>query len=68
VEDDRLVACHPRHGNIALTPKNKDVFGGSEGFFSDVTFERDQAGVLTGMRVSGAAGRVRNVLFEKQKQ
>jgi hypothetical protein len=63
VEDGRLIAWHRRHGDMALTPKEKDVFSGSEWFFSEVRFEGNEAGAITGMRISN--GRVRNLSLEK---
>jgi CubicO group peptidase (beta-lactamase class C family) len=65
VEDSQLVARHRRHGDITLAPAEQDVFGGSAWFFSNVRFERDEAGIVSGMRVSN--GRVRNLHFEKQE-
>jgi len=64
VDGDQLVARHRRHGDITLTPTEEDTFEASEWFFGTVLFERDDAGRITGMRVSN--GRVRNLLFEKQ--
>lgn len=65
VEDGHLVAKHRRHGAITLTPKQKDAFSGDVFFFGDVAFDRDETGAVTTMRVSN--GRVRNLVFEKQK-
>lgn len=63
VEDGRLVAWHRRHGTIALTPNGMDTFRSPAWFFSEVRFERDAAGGVTGMRVT--SGRVRNLKLEK---
>ena len=65
VEDSQLVAKHRRHGVIELSSKEEDSFGGNVFFFGDVAFDRDEAGVVTSMRVSN--GRVRNLVFEKQE-
>lgn len=65
VRDSHLVAQHRRHGEIVLTPAEKDSFRGSEWFFGEVTFERGDASTVAGMRVS--SGRVRNLRFEKQE-
>jgi len=65
VEEDHLVARHRRHGDIKLSPEKKDVFSGNIWFIGEVQFERNEAGDVTGMRVSN--GRVRRLLFEKQE-
>lgn len=62
VQNGRLVARHRRHGDIPLTPLRPDTFQGGEWFFRLVRFERDAAGAVTRMRLSG--DRARNLLFE----
>lgn len=63
VSDTGLVARHVRHDPITLVPAARDNFAGNTWFFGQVKFERDEAGVIIGMRVS--SGRVRNLLFVK---
>jgi hypothetical protein len=62
-DDGGLVAWHRRHGDIRLTPDAVDRFRSPSWFFSEVRFERDDSGAVTGMRVT--SGRVRNLRFEK---
>jgi hypothetical protein len=61
VVGDRLVARHVRHGELALTPAEVDVFRGSQWFFGRVVFTRDSAGAIDGFRASGS--RVRDLRF-----
>ena len=63
LQNNGLVARHRRHGDIALRPVSADNFRAAPFYFSEIRFERDAAGKVTGMRVS--AGRVRNLRFEK---
>ena len=63
-DSGRLVAQHRRHGDVVLTPKDRDWFEGSAGYFRDVRFTRDAAGAINGMLVT--TGRVRNLRFERQ--
>ncbi|HUG38893.1 MAG TPA: serine hydrolase [Longimicrobiales bacterium] len=63
--DGALVARHRRHGDIPLTPTERDTFRARRWFLDQVTFERDRAGAVTGMR--GSAGRVRDLRFERQE-
>jgi CubicO group peptidase (beta-lactamase class C family) len=58
---DSLFARHVRHGDIALTPAERDVFSGARWFMARVAFERDPGGSVTGFRVTG--NRVRNLAF-----
>jgi CubicO group peptidase (beta-lactamase class C family) len=64
VKDDRLVATHLRHGEIALTPATTDEFSGDRRFFSGVAFERDAEGLPMSMLVS--TGRMRPLRFARQ--
>ena len=64
VEDGKLIAKHRRHSDFELTPTEQDVYEGPS-FFGSARIERNDAGEPTGMRVSN--GRVRNLLFEKQR-
>lgn len=63
IENNALVARHRRHGDIALRPHQPDNFRATPFYFSQIRFERDATGRVTGMRVS--AGRVRNLLFTR---
>ncbi len=63
VDGNALIARHQRHGDIRLTHRTGDQFGGDEWFFGRVEFDREQDKV-SGFRVSG--GRVRNLRFQRQ--
>lgn len=63
VKKDRLVAEHPKHSDILLKHKNKDIFEGNQWFFGTTDFERNTDGQITGCRIS--SGRVRNLKFRK---
>ena len=64
VEDGQLVATHPRHSNITLTPVKNDVFDSDAWFFGYARFERGAGGNVTGLKVT--SGRVMNLAFQKQ--
>jgi CubicO group peptidase (beta-lactamase class C family) len=64
LKDGRLVAEHPHHLEIALTPFAKDWFRGDSWFFQDIRFTRDRAGNVDGVRVGG--GRVRGIRFVRR--
>ncbi|MGD8727941.1 MAG: serine hydrolase [Gemmatimonadales bacterium] len=64
VEDSVLVAQHRRlPEDITLAVKAEDEFTSSTNFFSEIEFVRDEAGSITGFRVSN--GRTRGVLFTR---
>ncbi len=63
VENDTLIAHHASHGQIALKPRETDVFTGEKWVLAHVAFDRDEAGQVEGFLVS--IGRTRNLLFEK---
>ncbi len=63
VEEGALVARHFRHGRTELKPSWPDRFRSGWWFFRSLRFERDDAGRVTGFRVS--SGRTLNVLFER---
>jgi hypothetical protein len=63
IVNNGLVARHRRHGDIPMRPVRADTFLASPFYFSEIRFERDAQGKVTGMRVS--AGRVRNLKFER---
>ena len=63
LKDERLVAQHRRHEDMALAPTKTDEFSGDTWFFRDIQFVRDDNNQITGCRVS--SGRVRNLHFDK---
>ena len=63
MQNNGLVARHRRHGDIPLRPVRADHFRAAPFYFSEIRFERDAEGKVTGMRVS--AGRVRNLRFAR---
>ena len=63
LEDKKLIIGHRRHGDSALTPREKDVFASGEWWIGKVTFVRDQDGHIGSMSMSN--GRVRNLRFER---
>lgn len=65
VRDGKLVASHPKHGSIPLTPAWKDEFRGGAWFMHTVTFTRDQNGQIDGFQVSQS--RSRNQQFTRRK-
>jgi hypothetical protein len=64
VEDGRLVARHWRNDDVLLYPTAKDEFRGSVWWLRLVTFDRDSAGRVAGLRITN--GRVRNLRFDKR--
>ncbi len=66
LKDERLVAQHRRHEDIALSATNTDKFRSQIWFFRDVQFIRDDNNQIIGCRVS--SGRVRNLLFDKMSR
>lgn len=65
VRGDRLVAQHRRHDDISLTC-NDDHFVGDAWFFPEVYFTRNDAGRVTGFRLTG--NRVKNLRFKKRQE
>ena len=63
LEDNKLTIGHRRHGDFALTPKEKDVSASGEWWIGKVRFGRDQDGHVGSMSLSN--GRVRNLRFER---
>ena len=66
LKDERLVAQHRRHEDIALKATNTDKFRSQIWFFRDLQFVRDNNNQIIGCRVS--SGRVRNLLFGKMNR
>jgi CubicO group peptidase (beta-lactamase class C family) len=64
IEDDRLVARHARHPDVALYAIAPDSLVGDAWWFSRVAMTRDAAGRVDGFRLTG--GRVRNLRFERR--
>ena len=63
MHEDGLVAQHRRHDDILLTYINGH-FRGDAWFFPEIHFIRDDAGCVTGFKLTG--NRVRNLHFEKK--
>lgn len=63
IQEGQLTVKHKRHDDVMLTPTATDQFGASE-WFSGIDFTRDVSGQVTGFRL--AAGRIKNLRFEKQ--
>lgn len=64
VKDEKLVAQHRRHDDIALVELEGDLFSSNRWFFQTVQFTRDSEKRITGFRLS--SGRARNVRFDRQ--
>lgn len=64
VKAGKLVADHPHHGEITLTPVGKDQCRGGAWFMQEVRFLRDQAGRITGLTLGG--GRVGAIRFARK--
>jgi CubicO group peptidase (beta-lactamase class C family) len=64
VKGDTLISTHFRHGEMILQPVKTDFFETDKWYFGYVRFERNDAGEVSGCRVS--SGRVRNLLFVKE--
>ena len=62
--EEGLVAQHIRHDDILLTYTDGH-FHGDSWFFLEIHFTRDDAGQVTGFRLTG--NRVRNLYFEKKE-
>ena len=63
LEDKKLIISHRRHGDFALSPREKDVFTCGEWYIGDVRFEHDRDGHVGSMSISN--GRVRNLRFDR---
>jgi CubicO group peptidase (beta-lactamase class C family) len=63
VQNNVLIATHPRLGDIKLTPEKAGSFNGDVWFFGTTEFIRDENQSIIGCRVSG--GRARKVWFKK---
>jgi CubicO group peptidase (beta-lactamase class C family) len=65
LDGGRLVARHRRHGDVPLIPRQANEFQGGMAWMARVVFERGADGGVTGMRISNASGRLRNLWLEK---
>lgn len=63
LDGEELTIHHIRHGDFPLVPKEKGVFSSGEWFIGTVTFESDEGGVSTTLRMSN--GPIRNLRFER---
>ncbi|MGI9530182.1 serine hydrolase domain-containing protein [Lutimonas sp.] len=63
MKEGKLIAEHQRTADIELDPVKPDVFNGSQYYFRQVEFKRDDQGKIVGFAVSN--GRVRNLKFNK---
>jgi len=63
VEDGGLVAKHQRHPDSKLVAAEPDKFSGTQWWFSNLAFQRDDRGDVTGFLLTG--GRVRNLRFDR---
>jgi CubicO group peptidase (beta-lactamase class C family) len=63
VRDGTVVVEHQRHPPVDLFPVDRNRFGGTAWYLSDLEFTRDASGRVDGFRISG--GRVRNLRFER---
>jgi len=63
IEEDRLVAKHPRLSDVVLQPIKKDTFSGNTFYLREVAFIRNDLNKIIGYKVSN--GRVRNLQFVK---
>lgn len=63
IEEDRLVAKHPRLSDVELQPIKKDIFSGNTFYLREVAFIRNDLDEIVGYKVSN--GRVRNLQFAK---
>jgi len=64
IKNDTLVAHHQRHDDLKLAPYKKDGF--TTNFLGNLEFTRNGKGQVIGMKASN--GRVRNLVFNKQRE
>jgi CubicO group peptidase (beta-lactamase class C family) len=64
VREGSLLAQHKRHEDIPLTAETPDRLRGTAWWFSQLDFERDENGSITGFKLTG--GRARNLRFKRQ--
>lgn len=65
VDGERLLLRHRRNGTLLLAPIERDRYSSSAWFASAVAFDRDDEGVVTGLRIS--SGRVVDLRFPRQR-
>jgi len=64
IENSSLVAQHRRHSDIPLTPKGEDAFLGGVWFLSNLKFQRNDNGEISGFLLTG--DRARDLKFYKR--
>lgn len=64
LKEDKLVAELANSADIELTATEEDVFSGSAFFASEIKFERNDAGGITGFKLSN--GRTKGIHFARQ--
>ncbi|WP_162339625.1 serine hydrolase domain-containing protein [Cyclobacterium salsum] len=64
VDENQLIASNENHEKIILTPKDKDLFSGSQWYFENIRFNRSDEGNIDAMLVSGF--RIKNIPFKKE--
>jgi CubicO group peptidase (beta-lactamase class C family) len=62
-EEDELYVKHRRHGNFALTPKERNSFGSNRWYLGDLKFADDVDGKFKSLSMSN--GRVRHLKFKR---
>jgi CubicO group peptidase (beta-lactamase class C family) len=64
LKDGKLTAEQIRHGRIELLPAAQDQFTTREWFMSEVRFQRDESGKVSGVTLGG--GRLAGILFKRK--
>ncbi|MEM9717961.1 MAG: serine hydrolase domain-containing protein [Bacteroidota bacterium] len=65
LKDSTLIAKHTRLQDIELSLKSRDRFTGNKWFFDILQFDRNQAGDIVAVLISGGRGRAKNIRFDK---
>lgn len=65
LKEDKLLAELANSADIELTATEEDTFSGSVYFAPEIQFERDDAGQITGFKLSN--GRTKGIHFERQE-
>jgi CubicO group peptidase (beta-lactamase class C family) len=66
LKDGKLTAEHIRHGSVGLLPTVQDQFATREWFMTQVKFQRDASGQISGVTMGG--GRLTGILFKRRKE